>query len=158
MNCSASRTGGIASFYQWMVIKHFQSEQLPIDVMFGIKKRWLEQTQAACSILENVHVITCARGHVALYVYNQLYELFMETSLTGTVIPGKLGNSHLYFLFWVNSVILFLCAGVDKSYKATLGPASRSTALNAVLSRCVDAFHLFLALRLREHFLRNRRI
>lgn len=159
MNWSASRTGGVASFYQWMVIKHFQSEQLLIDVMFGIKKKWLEQTQAACNISENVHVIACARGHMVLYLCNQWYELFMETSLTGTAIPGKSGNSHLCFLFCVNSVILFLCAGVNRSYKAALCPASRSTTLNAVLRcRSINAFRLFLALTLGEHFLRNRRI
>lgn len=103
--------------------------------------------------------MTCAKGHVALYLYSQWYELFMETSLTGTVIPGKLGNSHLHFLFCVNSVTLFLCAGVNRFHKAALCPASCSTTLNIVLRcRSIDAFHPFLALRLEEHFLRNRRI
>jgi len=71
---------GVASYYQWMVIKRFQSEQLLINVMFGLKKRFCEQTPAACSILEKAHMITCARRHVALYLYKQWYELFMETS------------------------------------------------------------------------------
>lgn len=102
-NSAASGTRGVASFYQWMVIKHFQSEQLLLDVAFGIKKRWLEQTQAACSILENVHTITCARGHMVLYLYNLYYELSMGPSLTGKVTAGKLGDSHLYFAFCVNT-------------------------------------------------------
>lgn len=140
MNWLASRTGGITSFYQRMVIKHFQSEQLLLDVMFGIRKGWLEPTQATCCILENVHMLTCARGHSVLYPYNERDELLMGTSLTGTVMPGKLGDSHLYFLFCVNSVTLLLQAGVNRSYKAALDPASFSTHANAVLRcRSIDA-------------------
>lgn len=57
------------------------------------------------------------------------------------------------------TVILFLCAGVNRSDKAALCLASHSTTLNAV-RRCssIDAFHLFLALSSGECFLRNRGI
>lgn len=37
-------------------------------------------------------MITFARGHMVLYLYNQWYELFMQTSLTGTVIAGKVAT------------------------------------------------------------------
>lgn len=66
---------------------------------------------------------------------------------------------HTFTFSSVLTVVLFLCAGVNRSDKAALCLASHSTTLNTVL-RCssIGAFHLFLALSLGECFLRSRGI
>ena len=127
--------------------------------MPGITKGGLKtKTQIAWSISENVHVITFARGHMAFYLYHQWYELFVETSLIGPAVSGKVGYPHLPFPFYVNSVIVSLCWN-NTCYHSVLCPANCSTTLSTMLRFSpINTFLLFLALRRREHFIRKRMI
>lgn len=135
----SSRSGGVASFYQWMGIKHFQWEELLVNIRVGypgclqyFRKMWMwslvpEDTWSYISV---VHGNICNRHSC----------------------PWRSGWSTPFISSRVHSVFPLLCAGVNRSYKA-------AQQLNAVLMcRSIDAFHLFLALGLGKHFLRNRRI